>query len=396
MRIFLLFVLTAMISPLLLTGCKPAAEAPDVTLERARILSERRQFEDAVGLFSKVLQSMPDRADVYFLRGVAYENAGLPEKALPDYTRCLELDPTRTDALNNKGVVLARLERYEEAVDEFTRLVELQPDDALALRNRGLSRHDLGRYEAAIEDYTKALQLAPNDAMIWFQRGNVYLDQKTPDLADRDFSSAIERDPTLAKAWMNRGVARFQLGQKQLAGTDLTRAQELDDNIILPGIDFFTDDAPLDAATTAAKTSGDPAQNPAKTLESELWKSVLLTARTELEGRGFDQIEVLREWPSHFCAVIRAEMMGVERTIFVGCRRPGTTAEPEAKVVISGEIHRFRTPDASAPGDIAAFPVLVIVALPKIPGELPTIELYDEEWQADAVEINPLLSEIAI
>lgn len=393
MRVLTLIVLFCVLLPLSSAGCAKSGESPDVQLERARILSDRGQFEEAVAMFSKVLESMPDRSDVYYSRGVAYENAGLPEKALPDYTRCLELEPTRTEAINNRGVVLARLERYEEAVAEFTRLVNLQPDDALALRNRGLSRHDLGQLDEAIADYTLALQIAPNDAQNWFQRGNVYLDQKQPELAIQDFSSAIERDPKLARAWMNRGVARYQLGEKSAAAEDLKHAQELDDNIILPGIDFFADAA--SGGLVPAETRAPSVQIVADTTG---WKESLAVVLAELEGRGFDQISVTSEVPDRQCAVVRAEMMGVERTVFVGCRRLAVSGKDDSRVVLPGELSVFlgAAAERAVAGDIAGFPVLVIVR-PSADGQsAPTIESFDDEWQPDAARAKMLLIEVEL
>ena len=282
-------------------GCANSADAPAVVLERARILLERDQTEESIPLFGEAIAAMPDDPEPRYLRGLAYEKLDVFEKALTDYTDCLRLDGDRTDALNNKAVVLAKLKRFEEAAAEFTRLVNLDPQDPLAYRNRGLCHFDLEHYDAALLDYDKAIQLAPEDAAGWFQRGNVFLEKNEYPKAVEDYSKAITFDELFAKAWMNRGVARYQNGEKALASADLQKAQALDDNIILPGLDFFTE-------PTASATQ-----------QSDAWATLRDVATQQLTERGFTDVALVREFPSFQCAELSGVQEGQSRTILLTC-----------------------------------------------------------------------------
>ncbi len=295
---------------LCLAGCANAADSPVIVLERARILLDRDQIEESIPLFSTAIAAMPEDPEARYLRGLAYEKMNVLEKALADYTECLRLDEDRTDALNNKAVVLAKLKRFEEAAAELTRLVNLDPQDPLAYRNRGLCRFDQEQFDAALLDYDKAIQLAPEDAAGWFQRGNVFLEKNEYAKAIEDYSQAIAVDEDSAKAWMNRGVARYHNGEKALASVDLQKAQSLDDNIILPGLDFFAE-----STTTVAETP-----------PPESWSAIRAVSEHHLKEQGYTDVMLIQEFPSLLCAELTGIIAGQRRTVLLACGSPDQTS----------------------------------------------------------------------
>lgn len=347
-----------------LAGCGNPSDSPLVALEKARILIDRGQADEAVPLISRAIDSLPQDAQARYLRGVAYESLNLQAKALEDYSECLKLNPERTDALNNKAVVLARMERFEEAAAEFTKLLQLNPQDALAFRNRGLCRFDQQQYDLALADYNQAIELAPRAPANWFQRGNVFLEQERFDRAEADYSQAIELDPDFARAWMNRGVARYQDGRKAAAAEDLQMAQTLDNNIILPGLDFFRDDP-------------DP--------NTDLWTIVRATADVALASRGFSELTLLQEYPSLWCAKFSAQYLGTDRVVLVTCIGSGhagillpATITPST-VIESGELTE------SSP----AMSLLIL----KIDEATMTamVHQFKESWTPDASKAHPFI-----
>lgn len=369
-------------------ACGRPADSPEVILERGRILSERRQFEEAIPLFSQALETFPERAEIYYLRGVAYENVRLPERALADYSKAVELEPDRHEAINNKGVALAKLDRFEDAVAEFSRLIELRPDDALAFRNRGLSQHDLGRLEEALADYGHAIRIAPGDPLSWFQRGNVYLEQGQLPLAEQDFSKAIELDPLLARGWMNRGIARYLAGQKELAWQDLENSQDLDENIVLPGLNYFLD----------APAAG---QVPAADSAASHWPDWREAAEQELQRRGFTALQLKGEFPEFRCAEYLAEFHEQPRAVylsFTGPRAAGPNSQPGAVILPgaaagSGQqmVGSLSGPGARTDSDAPQAASLLILQPPEAPGSAISVVLFQEQWEAVPERIRPVL-----
>jgi tetratricopeptide (TPR) repeat protein len=293
----------------IVSGCSVNTDGPEVTLEKANIMSDRGRYEDAVPLYTEAASAFPNRGHIYYRRGVCYENLGLLPRALDDYLQCLEVQPSHTDALNNKGVVLAKLERYKEAAEAFTNLVRQQPDNVLALRNRGLCQHDQGNFDEALADYTAAIAVASHEAENWFQRGNVYLEQGQLAEAEADYTQAVELDASHAKAWMNRGVGRYNAGERKLAMQYLEHARELDENIIIPGIDW-SELAPAAAEIVAVPIVDDAIFN---------WEACSAVAQSVLASHGYEQLSVVKNYPSFRCSRLSAQKDGKDVAVFLGC-----------------------------------------------------------------------------
>ena len=317
----------AVVLAVFVPGCSATTDSPEVTLEKANMLADRGRFDDAIPVYTKALELFPQRADVYFRRGVCYENIDLPEKALLDYSKCLELDPQFTDAINNKGVILAKLGRFADAIHEFTLLVNQYPENALARRNRGLCHHDLGQFDAAIADYNKAIELVPDDAQSWFQLGNVYLEQEKLEEAINSYNKAISLDAEFSKAWMNRGVAKYSLGQKPEALADLQQARLLNDNIVIPGIDWANAASEADVVVVAKPVIPE--------LKADDWEACMALAKHELLDRNFASISVQIAYADLRCGILDADKDGTHRQIVVGVKRDPSATDVDLPAATS-------------------------------------------------------------
>ena len=350
----------------LVSCCAKAPDAPELMLERAKILMDRGQGAEAIPVLDLALKAMPENPDVYYQRGLVYENLNLPEKALADYMACLQLDNRRTDALNNKAVQLAKLKRYDEAISAFSELVDLDREDFLGYRNRGLCRFDMQDAAGALQDYDAALKLNPDDSSSWFQRGNVYLSMDNLDAAESDFSKALELDTEFAKAWMNRGVVRYRKGAKSLAAEDLTKAQELDSNIVLPAIDFFSDAPPSAAAT--------------ELIASSAWDSCRPFIAQELADRGFTKLVFVREYPDLQCAELTGEFDGQPGTVLVTCQQDGqstvTLPCPDLPKLAGGEPRPC---------------TLLVLHGPDKNGTSPKVVRFEQQWNPQTQNGSPVI-----
>jgi tetratricopeptide (TPR) repeat protein len=418
---------TLLFCSMVLTGCTGQVDTPLVMLEQGRMLAERQEFEEAVSVYTKALDGMPENPDVYYLRGVAYENLRLHEKALQDYVKCAELDPARVDALNNKGVVLAKMERFAEAVAEFTRVIELAPEHALALRNRALSRHDLGEDESALTDYARAMELEPQVAVNWFQRGNLYLDLNRFEEAEKDFSKALELAPEFARAWLNRGLTRFRLGQRDAAMEDLHKAESLDDNLVIAGMELLAESSAATPADSmdAPKQPADPvaSESPAESQAGHgipLWPSLRAAAIDFLSQKGFTDLQPTVEIPELNCAVLKGTFQGAEKAVLVttAFERPATepqqterpaespaAAEPADSDAETG--NRIEPDSVKLPGEAmilldaavqnsAANPALLVLSGRSGSSEAPRILQFEESWSADDSQISPWILDVRL
>ncbi len=348
---------------LAIAGCANSADSPAVMMERARILMDRQQPEEAIPLISKVIAEQPEEPHARYLRGLAHERLGVLEKAIEDYSECLRLAPDRKDARNNKAVVLARMERFDDAILEFTHLIEMDQDDPLAWRNRGLCYSDLENYQASVSDYNKAIELTPDDPANWFQRGNVFLNKDDFAAAEKDYSEAIRLDPKLARAYMNRCVARYHQGQRSQAGEDLKIAQSLDDSIVLPALSFFEEPA----ASGAAEGSG-------------LWQAIRRVAEQHLTSRGFSAIVVKTEYPGLSCGRYSAERAGKVCEIFV-TYQPEPSSFLNVPAVASDEAASLTEMNCS----------LLVLSRSGASDETPVVSQFREQWNPNDQPGEPVI-----
>ncbi|HQX49088.1 MAG TPA: tetratricopeptide repeat protein [Planctomycetaceae bacterium] len=365
-------VATLCLTTLLLVGCTANPDAPEVTLERARIHVERGELAEAVPLYTKVVDASPQRADVFYLRGVAYEHSNLLERALEDYAKCIELNATYAEAINNHGVVLAKLKRFEEAVQSFSRLISLNPGDALALRNRGLCFHDLGETQKSIDDYTKAIEIASQDVEAWFQRGNARLESADYAAAEADLSQAIATDERHAKAWMNRGIARLRLGRRDDALLDLSKAQELDENIIVAGLDLLQD-----------VTSAEPDKS---------WQSFLDVAEAKLAERGFTELRQLAANASLRFAVYTGQLEGATIQILAAGLVANDADPPSRQILVPQEF--LDAPEAAT--EQRRSRTLMIMEESTADEHSWIVLDMISDWQPDGKKIQPHIVRIAI
>lgn len=353
---------------LLMAGCQSGNESPEVLYERASIQWTRGNFEDAIGLFDKAIAAAPDRAEAYFRRADSYRKLGLHDQAVQDFDACLERDPGNRDALNDKGICQAESQQFEAAMATFTQLIDADDSDSLALRNRGLCLFDLGRYEDALVDYERARQRNGEDAETWFQMGNALLQLDRLPEAIEHYTTAIQHRPEYARAWMNRGLARYQLGERAAGMAELQRASELDPGIVIPPIDWTSDDVPGEVVVAAKPIV--PAV--------EAWSLIEAAAVGYLQSAGYEDCTVDAVLRSHQCGRITATRGNTRVQIYVGIasleadttRIPGPVEEgPSALLILAPEAN------ATQPEDVGVLH-------------------FEPQWQPD--DVRPLLLEVQV
>jgi Flp pilus assembly protein TadD len=195
----------------------------------------------AVREFTNAIQANPNYSNVYWYRGLSYENLGQYQTAINDYDKAIQLDPNEAQLYNNRAITYEKLGQDQNAINDYTKAIQLDPSNAKTYHNRGYSYSSLGQNQLAIADYTKAIQLDSDYALAYVNRGAEYHNQ-TPrqyQLAVADYTKAIQFDPDYALSYNNRGIAYRALGQPTLADADTTMACSLDskycsNNVVIP------------------------------------------------------------------------------------------------------------------------------------------------------------------
>ena len=167
---------------------------PEVVVKLARILRTAQRNEEALPLFLRYQQLVPDdyqalahigsclsalgrfqEAESYLRRalaglddptthynlGVLLAMTGRVNEAIAEYERALARDPQYSDARSNLATALARRGDVTRAARELAAVVAADPENALARTNLGLIRLQQGQRLAAVRELEEALRLAP-------------------------------------------------------------------------------------------------------------------------------------------------------------------------------------------------------------------------------------------
>lgn len=117
--------------------------------------------QKAIAPLERALTFGRDRALIYSLMGLAYQQQGEPERAESAFKRAIRLDSNAPDIRHNYGHFLYYQSRFEDAYDQFS----IAADDVgyanrtSSIENMGLIALEQGNTELAETNFARALRL---------------------------------------------------------------------------------------------------------------------------------------------------------------------------------------------------------------------------------------------
>ena len=132
----------------------------------------KNQFEDAIALYTRILELKPHNSIcslIYKHRGMAEFAQSKYDDAIADFTRALDLEKSYRIAYY-RGVVYAVLKQYAEAIDDFTMSLQINPFQSFCLFRRGQAYYHIGDYPQALSDCEASLAMEPqNETLVKFR-----------------------------------------------------------------------------------------------------------------------------------------------------------------------------------------------------------------------------------
>jgi hypothetical protein len=123
--------------------------------------------EDALAIsdYSKALALDPDDAELYFIRGRTYGNAGQDAQALADYDAALRLAPDDAETYYRRGHLHedARHE-HDRAIADYDASIRLDPNNPAAHEMRAVAYANMGRDKEATADRETARRLSASSS----------------------------------------------------------------------------------------------------------------------------------------------------------------------------------------------------------------------------------------
>jgi tetratricopeptide (TPR) repeat protein len=215
-----------------MTGLAQTARTWRSTVERADLqMFSLADTTGAMKLYEKVIRAVPDSADPYIHRGLAFRHIGQFDSALVDCGRAIRCDSSNTLAFFVRGTCLFDMKRYAESVRDLSVAIMLAPNNSDLYAFRGKTALKMNDAESALLDFTDALRESSESpdksSEILFQRAHANIMLKRSAAARKDLDSVLVLAPEFAEAYFLRGSLSIDAGQPKLAFDDLSKAVSL-------------------------------------------------------------------------------------------------------------------------------------------------------------------------
>ena len=166
------------------------------------------EFQQAIDIFSNILEHEDDNAEIYNNMGLAYSKLGKFEQAEKAFTKSIKLNPLIPQTYINLsdlyyragdlagaiGVLergsyeiednyviahlLARVyiedSRYDMAITELEKILDAQPENYDAYYDMGRVQFELGNYEDAISNFENVIEYKENNEFLYYYLAQAY------------------------------------------------------------------------------------------------------------------------------------------------------------------------------------------------------------------------------
>ena len=184
-----------------------------ISYHASRLASQLTDEKQAVAEMERITHLFPDRYEVRFFLGYAYERRGMPEIALSHFQTALNMNPKPVDLANiycHIGIAFRDQGFFEKAIEMFK--IAHQHNDTLKEIHQqlGFCYFKTGKYGEAIKQFEKAIEIDPGSAIDYANIGANLKAMGHVQMAIPIYEMALEIDPDLE-------FARTQLHQIKMS-----------------------------------------------------------------------------------------------------------------------------------------------------------------------------------
>ena len=137
-------------------------EDAEAHFNHGNALREHKQLTEATASYRRACEIKPDYFEAFYNLGNIMREVGQLHDALACYIKTLEIKPDFVEAHYNLANTLKDLKQYDDAIEFYVRTLEIKPDYAEAHCNLGTVLEDLGRLDEAAASYRRALKFKPD------------------------------------------------------------------------------------------------------------------------------------------------------------------------------------------------------------------------------------------
>ena len=130
-------------------------------VQQARALVKGKAFDRAAMVGKDAIKRDSGNPEAFQVAGLGYLGNGELQNAIFMFSKVIELKPDHGWALNNLGLAYLRANENEKAVEVLTKSAELLPNTAYVHNNLGVALERVGRKDEAKQAYLTSTTLSP-------------------------------------------------------------------------------------------------------------------------------------------------------------------------------------------------------------------------------------------
>lgn len=185
-------------------------------------------YVNAIKEYNKIEREYGATPAIHYYRSYCYKVLGDNENAIRDITKCIEAgDGNDYYALSRRAHIYQDAGMYDKAIADFTKMIEMEPMVVYGYYSRGWCYEFAGDDQKAMDDYNAGLDIEKNYLSLYMMRGRLHRKQGNMELAKPDFEKVLELD-TIAESGSSRHYALLFLDKKEEAEAWMDKIIETD------------------------------------------------------------------------------------------------------------------------------------------------------------------------
>jgi len=202
-----------------------------LAIGRGEELLAKGQYEQALTVFTKLIDSNPDSEKLYHSRARAYLGLKQYERAILECEIGIGKSNSITsyyNYLNLQAIIYTQIGDYQRAGEICAKAISAVPHFAQAYSIRASVYFYQRDYYHALKDCEKAIQLDSSNTLAYKVKGWIHakageIDKGELLKAIDCFTKVIRVEPRDGETYYNRGLAYYKLGEKEKALSDFDR-----------------------------------------------------------------------------------------------------------------------------------------------------------------------------
>jgi tetratricopeptide (TPR) repeat protein len=209
------------------TSSDKEPERRDLKLALANLYVRDLRYDEALKIFSDLLQADPKSSDLLFRLAETQRRKGDINTAIESFRRASQAAPTDPKPLLQLGLLMDGTGRREQAKPIYEQILKIQPDHPIALNNLAFIKAEEGvDLDEALTMAQRARQKLPDSANIQDTLGWIYIKKNLSDDAVRVFKELVDKDPANPSFHYHYGMALLQKGDRPSAKREFQTAMK--------------------------------------------------------------------------------------------------------------------------------------------------------------------------